>query len=94
MDLFQKCQDFIGAKVAREEGYYPYYREIDSPQEPVVTMDGHKVIMLGSNNYLGLTNHPEVKTAAIRAIVAEGESSFEIIWMSEMWRELFWIWHC
>jgi len=72
VDPFQKCRDFIGAKVAREEGYYPYYREIESPQEPVVMMDGQKVIMLGSNNYLGLTNHPDVKTAAIRAIEKYG----------------------
>ncbi|MBW2423695.1 MAG: aminotransferase class I/II-fold pyridoxal phosphate-dependent enzyme [Deltaproteobacteria bacterium] len=43
------------------------YREIGSPQDPVVTMDGQKVIMLGSNNYLGLTSDPRVKQAAIRA---------------------------
>ncbi|MAG30362.1 MAG: 8-amino-7-oxononanoate synthase [Deltaproteobacteria bacterium] len=43
------------------------YREIGSAQDPMVTMDGQKVVMLGSNNYLGLTSHPKVKEAAIRA---------------------------
>jgi 8-amino-7-oxononanoate synthase len=43
------------------------YREIGSAQDPVVTMDGQKVVMLGSNNYLGLTSHPKVKEAAIEA---------------------------
>jgi 8-amino-7-oxononanoate synthase len=43
------------------------YREIESPQDPVVTMNGQKVVMLGSMNYLGLTSHPKVKEAAIRA---------------------------
>ena len=67
MDVFQKCRDFTRASDARDAGYYLMYREIGSPQDPVVTMDGQKVIMLGSNNYLGLTSHPEVKEAAIRA---------------------------
>ncbi|MBJ22906.1 MAG: pyridoxal phosphate-dependent aminotransferase family protein [bacterium] len=43
------------------------YREIGSAQDPVVTMNGQKVVMMGSNNYLGLTNHPKVKEAAIAA---------------------------
>ncbi|MGY8739143.1 MAG: aminotransferase class I/II-fold pyridoxal phosphate-dependent enzyme, partial [bacterium] len=46
---------------------YQMFREIGSPQDPVVTIDGQKVIMLGSNNYLGLTSHPKVKEAAIAA---------------------------
>lgn len=67
MDVFQKCRDFTRVRDAREAGYYLMYREIGSPQDPVVTMDGQKVVMLGSNNYLGLTSHPKVKEAAIRA---------------------------
>lgn len=67
MDVFQKCRDFTRAREAREAGHYLMYREIGSPQDPVVTINGQKVVMLGSNNYLGLTSHPKVKEAAIRA---------------------------
>ena len=67
MDVFQKCTDFRRVSDAREAGHYLFYREIESPQDPVVTMDGQKVVMLGSMNYLGLTSHPKVKEAAIRA---------------------------
>jgi len=49
-------------------GIYPYFRAIESEQGTVVTMDGKSVLMMGSNNYLGLTNHPEVKEAAKQAI--------------------------
>jgi len=67
VDVFQKCKEFTRANDAREAGFYLMYREIGSPQDPVVTMNGQKVVMLGSNNYLGLTSHPKVKEAAIRA---------------------------
>jgi 8-amino-7-oxononanoate synthase len=67
VDVFQKCTDFRRVSDAREAGHYLFYREIESPQDPVVTMDGQKVVMLGSMNYLGLTSHPKVKEAAIRA---------------------------
>jgi 8-amino-7-oxononanoate synthase len=67
VDVFQKCKDFTRVSDAREAGYYLMYREIESPQDPVVTMNGQKVVMLGSMNYLGLTSHPKVKEAAIRA---------------------------
>jgi 8-amino-7-oxononanoate synthase len=67
VDVFQKCRDFTRAQEARDAGIYLMYREIGSAQDPVVTMDGQKVVMLGSNNYLGLTSHPKVKEAAIAA---------------------------
>jgi 8-amino-7-oxononanoate synthase len=67
VDVFQKCKEFNRASDAREAGHYLFYREIESPQDPVVTMEGQKVVMLGSMNYLGLTSHPKVKEAAIRA---------------------------
>jgi 8-amino-7-oxononanoate synthase len=67
VDVFQKCRDFSRVRDAREAGVYMLYREIGSAQDPVVTMDGQKVVMLGSNNYLGLTSHPKVKEAAIEA---------------------------
>jgi len=68
MDVFQKAYDFKDAREVREMGLYLYFRMIESGQDPVVTMDGRRVIMLGSNNYLGLTNHPEIKDAAELAL--------------------------
>ena len=72
VDVFQKCFDFKDADAVRDTGLYPYFRTIGSGQDPVVTMDGQRVIMLGSNNYLGLTNHPEVKQAAAEALESYG----------------------
>ena len=72
MDVFQKCFDFRDADMVRELGVYPYFRMIASGQDPVVQMNGQRVIMLGSNNYLGLTSHPEVKQAAARALESFG----------------------
>lgn len=68
MDLFEKCYKFTAAKELQQAGIYPFFRMIESAQDPVVTMNGRKMIMIGSNNYLGLTNHPKVKEAAIDAI--------------------------
>lgn len=61
-------ENFTAADEARRLGYYPYFRPIDSDQDTEVIIDGQRVLMMGSNNYLGLTNHPEVKAAAIQAI--------------------------
>jgi 8-amino-7-oxononanoate synthase len=72
MDVFDKCFQWREADVVRDMGIYPYFRMIASGQDPVVSMNGHRVIMLGSNNYLGLTNHPEIKEAAARALQEYG----------------------
>jgi 8-amino-7-oxononanoate synthase len=72
MDVFQKAYDFKDADDVRRMGLYLYFRTIDSGQDPVVSMDGRPVVMLGSNNYLGLTNHPEIKDAAIKALQEYG----------------------
>jgi 8-amino-7-oxononanoate synthase len=56
----------------RAAGVYPYYRVIQSAQDPVVLHEGRELVMLGSNNYLGLTNHPEVKAAAAAALERYG----------------------
>ncbi|MEE9607327.1 MAG: aminotransferase class I/II-fold pyridoxal phosphate-dependent enzyme [Myxococcota bacterium] len=73
VDVFDKCRDFIDrvGKLA-EKGLNPYYRIISSAQDPVVTCQGRELIMLGSNNYLGLTNHPDVKDAAAMALAIYG----------------------
>ena len=68
VDLFDKCYKFTKAKELMAAEMYPYFRVIESAQDPEVVIDGKKMIMVGSNNYLGLTNHPKVKDAALDAI--------------------------
>lgn len=71
-DLFQKCLDFTRADEVKAAGFYPYFRAIEENEGPVVRIEGKKVIMAGSNNYLGLTAHPKVKEAASKAIEKYG----------------------
>jgi len=68
VDLFDKCRAFTRADEVKALGYYPYFRAIEENEGPVVSIEGRKIIMAGSNNYLGLTAHPKVKEAAIDAI--------------------------
>jgi 8-amino-7-oxononanoate synthase len=72
MDIFQKCYDFTRADEVKAAGFYPYFRAIEENEGPVVQIEGRKVIMAGSNNYLGLTAHPKVKEAAIKAVQKYG----------------------
>lgn len=72
MDLFRKCYDFTRADEIKALGLYPYFRPIEANEGPVVQIEGRKVIMAGSNNYLGLTSHPKVKEAAIKAVEKYG----------------------
>jgi len=71
-DIFEKCSRFDKAKELISKGIYPYFRVIESAQDPEIIMNGRRMIMIGSNNYLGLTNHPMVKEAAIEAIKKYG----------------------
>ncbi len=57
---------------AQAEGLYPYFRPIESDQDTVVSINGKRVLMFGSNSYLGLTNHPRLKEASIKAIEKYG----------------------
>ena len=66
--LFEKCHRYEVAERVRNAGVYSFFRVIESAQDPEVVCDGRRMIMLGSNNYLGLTNDPRVKEAAIDAI--------------------------
>lgn len=67
-DLFLKCEEYTLADEYREKGIYPYFHALNTRQGPEVMMEGKRRIMLGSNNYLGLTSHPEVMEAAIKAV--------------------------
>ena len=65
--LKEKLAKYNAPQKAKEAGIYPYFREIESDQDTEVVIGGKKVLMFGSNAYLGLTNHPKVKEAAINA---------------------------
>jgi len=71
--IFERISSFTLAEQAKQLGYYFYFREITSDLDTEVTLKGnHKVLMLGSNSYMGLTNHPEVKEAALKALTKYG----------------------
>ncbi len=74
-DLFAKCEAFDQVEHAKAMGYYPYFKPVASAEETEVSIDGKPVLMLGSNNYLGLTTHPKVKEAAQAAVERFGSSS-------------------
>ncbi len=68
MRIAEKVARFDTARKVMAAGIYPYFRSIESDQDTMVQINGKDVLMLGSNNYLGLTNHPQVKEAAIAAL--------------------------
>jgi 8-amino-7-oxononanoate synthase len=70
--LFEKCRRFTKARELQAAGLYPYFNPISESEDTVVVIDGRKRIMLGSNNYLGLTHHPKVLEAASRALSRYG----------------------
>ncbi len=72
MRIRDRATAFTAADEVRSMGLYPYFRPIDSDQDTEVIMNGQKVLMMGSNNYLGLTNNHEVKEAARNAISEYG----------------------
>jgi len=72
VDLFAKCMNFTRAKEAIAQGIYPYFQPIQSGPGSEVIINGKKMIMIGSNNYMGLTGHPKVVEAAINAIKKYG----------------------
>lgn len=72
MDLFKKCFDYKEVEQIKEMGVYPYFHSLVSKQDTVVQMEGKELIMVGSNNYLGLTSHPSVVNAGIKALKKYG----------------------
>jgi len=72
LPLFAKVSAFKTADQIRASGLYPYFRTIASAQDTEVLIGGKKVLMLGSNSYLGLTNHPKIKEAAVAAVEKYG----------------------
>jgi len=74
MDLFEKCLNFTAAQEARRQGYYPYFIPLEENEGTEVSYQGKRLIMVGSNNYLGLTTHPKVREAASEALARFGTS--------------------
>jgi len=74
MDLFEKCLNFTAAQEARRQGYYPYFIPLEENEGTEVSYQGKRLIMVGSNNYLGLTTHPKVREAASQALARFGTS--------------------
>ena len=70
--LFDKCRNFTRAREIQAAGLYPYFKPISHSEDTVVVIEGKERIMMGSNNYLGLTHHPEVLTAAKAALERYG----------------------
>jgi 8-amino-7-oxononanoate synthase len=71
-DIFEKCYSYQAANIVRAAGVYPYFHPIQSAPGDEVVVDGQKCVMIGSNNYLGLVNHPKVKEAAANAVKKYG----------------------
>ena len=72
MDLFKKCEEFTRVNEYREMGIYPYFHALESRQDTEVIMEGKRRIMLGSNNYLGLTINDEIIRAGLDALSRYG----------------------
>jgi len=74
VDLFEKCWAFTEAREAQEAGFYPYFIPLTDSEGTEVVIGDHRLVMIGSNNYLGLTTHPDVRRAAIEATEKYGTS--------------------
>jgi len=68
ISLFEKCRKFLRADEIKAQGLYPYFKPISESEDTEVVIEGKRRVMLGSNNYLGLTHHPKVLEAAARAL--------------------------
>ena len=68
----ERIRDYKGAQRVMSTGLYPYFRPIESEQDTEVVIAGKRLLMFGSNSYMGLTNHPKVKEAAVKAIKKYG----------------------
>ncbi|HOU15567.1 MAG TPA: pyridoxal phosphate-dependent aminotransferase family protein [Anaerolineae bacterium] len=74
MDIFEKCCTYTAANDVRESGLYPYFIPLTNNEGPEARIGDHHLIMIGSNNYLGLTMHPKVRQAALDAVKTYGTS--------------------
>jgi 8-amino-7-oxononanoate synthase len=74
MDVFDKCYQYTEARAVQALGLYPYFLPLEDTEGTEVIIDGRRILMIGSNNYLGLTTDPRVRQAAIDAVKRYGTS--------------------
>ena len=74
MDIFTKCGEFTDARLAQAAGLYPYFLPLEDTEGTEVVINGRRILMIGSNNYLGLTTDPRVRQASIDAVKRYGTS--------------------
>jgi len=74
MDIFTKCGEFTDARLAQAAGLYPYFLPLEDTEGTEVVINGRRILMIGSNNYLGLTTDPRVRQASIEAVKRYGTS--------------------
>lgn len=74
MDIFTKCDEWQDARLAQAAGLYPYFLPLEDTEGTEVIVDGRRILMIGSNNYLGLTTDPRVRQASIEAVKRYGTS--------------------
>lgn len=75
MHVFAKCENFTTSRDLREAGLYPYFQEIEESRDTTVVIDGHEKIMVGSNNYMGLTHDPRIIEASKKALDQYGSGN-------------------
>ena len=75
MDLFKKCYDYDIVNNIKAQGLYPYFHAATTGQDTEMVMEGHKIVMIGSNNYLGLTSDPRVIEAGVEATKKYGSGN-------------------
>ena len=75
VDIFKKCYDYTRADDAKASGLYPYFTEIEKVEGNYVWVNGKKILMVGSNNYLGLFDNKDIKNAVIEEVKKYGSST-------------------
>jgi len=75
MHVFAKCENFTTSRDLREAGLYPYFQEIEESRDTTVVIDGHEKVMVGSNNYMGLTHDPRIIEASKEALDKYGSGN-------------------
>ena len=75
MHVFAKCENFSTSRDLREAGLYPYFQEIEESRDTTVVIDGHEKVMIGSNNYMGLTHDPRIIEASKKALDQYGSGN-------------------
>jgi 7-keto-8-aminopelargonate synthetase-like enzyme len=88
MDIFEKCYCYTKAKEFMKTGYYPYFIAMEGNEGSEAVFQGRRLIMCGSNNYLGLTIHPKVRQAASKPLKSTEQAAQVVFHEWELLHEL------